>query len=146
MTKRKRLYTELDIFQRCFGKVCSMKETYKVKFENEILEFENIIAPVIFYQKNAYKFMYEKKDGKLARRVIATKDNKLDPFHRKKAFSDKRNHTWMLQSIDGIDNDIYFKQYGKIIPISDNICKHVNKNHACDKCKFIWGKVTFKKG
>jgi len=124
-----------------------MKETYKIEFEDEILEFENIIAPVIFYQKNAYKFIYEKKDGQLARRVISTKDNKLDPFNRKNAFSDRRKHIWeLINNMDNIDNDVYFKQYGKIIPISDNICKHVNTNHICDKCKFIWYNVVSKKG
>ena len=130
---------EIAFLKKCLGEVLFFEETFTVTFEGKDHECKNIIGPVVSYQKNAYKFLYEDKNGKLKKKVIARKPNKLNS-HRIPVFRDKRGHVWKKSPRQFCFSDtLNFKPYGRI---DTDVCAHINSiGHHCDFCKCAWGIV-----
>ncbi|MAD23074.1 MAG: hypothetical protein CMO44_02735 [Verrucomicrobiales bacterium] len=141
---------ELQFYKKCLGEVLFFQEKFSVAFEGKTYHLTNVIGPVVSYQKNAYKFLYE-EDGKVKKRLIFRHNRKRDKYQpantRDIDFKDKRGHRWEKSERDfDFADTLNFKPHGRIVETPDVICPHINSsNHTCEFCKLVWGVVKKKK-
>ena len=137
---------EIDFYKKCLREVLFFEEDFTIEFKGVDIVCKNIIGPVVYYQKNAYKFLYD-EDGKLKKRLISRPNPKKDKFNPAKVshiYKDKRGHLWKKSKRDfEVTSTLNFKPYGRI---ETNLCPHINSaNHTCNFCKLAWAAVKKKK-
>jgi len=130
---------EIAFLKKCLGEVLFFEESFTVTFDGKDYECKNIIGPVVSYQKNAYKFLYEDKAGKVKKKVIARKPSRVNS-HKTLCFTDKRGHAWQKSRRQfSFSDPLNFKPFGRI---ETDACAHINSlGHRCEFCDCAWSIV-----